>query len=198
MTIPIDRPHSFITRLFHLLIAVLVIAQVTISQFMTAPGRNREEDLLFEIHEYTGITAFFLIFGFWTYTFIRHQGTRPGLLFPWFSGRALSALTADTKQHLQALLKFRVPEHVRDAPLASAFHGIGILLIVVMASTGVTWYVGMQFGDMAQSFAKAAKEVHEVFSTLVWIYLIGHVSVALINQFAGKQLLSDMWSLRSK
>jgi cytochrome b561 len=195
MTRQIARPHDFRTRLLHILIAVLVISQVTTSQFMVAPGKNREEDLLFEIHEYTGIVTFFLIFGLWVYTFSRARGTRPGLLFPWFSRNTLSALAADARLHLRALMKFRLPDHQQNSPLASAVHGLGILLIVLMAGTGVTWFIGMQFGNMAQSWAKAAKEVHELFSNLVWAYLIGHAGIALINHFAGKQRLSEMWSV---
>lgn len=196
MTAESDRPHNRLTRLFHAVIAVLVISQVATSQFMTTPGKNREEDLLFEIHELTGIATFFVIFGLWAYTFVRRRGTRTGLLFPWFSGTARSALWIDTKHHLQAIRKFRVPEHVRNGALASAIHGLGILLIVLMATTGVTWFIGMQLGDVGKSWAGAAKEVHEIFSNLVWAYLIGHAGFALINQFAGKQPLSDMWSLK--
>lgn len=196
MTGSSPRPHAFRTRLLHSFIAVMVISQLATSKFMVTPGKNREEDLLFEIHEYTGIVTFVLILGLWAYTFLRERGTRPGLLFPWISGKALSALVTDTRVHLQALKKFRLPDHVQNSPLASAVHGLGILLIVMMTTTGVTWFVGMQFGDMAQSLAKAAKEVHELFSNLVWAYLIGHAGIALINQFAGKQALSDMWSVR--
>lgn len=195
MTQSTEHPHSLRTRLFHLSIAVLVIAQVATSRFMVTPGQNREENLLFEIHEYTGIAAFFLIFGFWSYSLLRTRGTAPGLLFPWFSRDRLRALVADTRLHFQALLRRKIPEHVRNAPLPSAVHGLGILLIAAMATTCVTWFVGIQLGDMAQSWAKAAKEVHEALSNLVWIYLIGHAGIALINQLTGKQPLSDMWSV---
>lgn len=196
MTTELDRPHNQLTRLLHMVIAVLVISQVTISEFMTAPGKNRAEDLLFEIHEYTGMVTFLLILGLWAYTFLRPRGTRPGLLFPWFSGQARSALWADGKHHLQAFRQFRVPDHVPNGSFASAIHGLGILLIALMATTGVTWFIGIQLGDMATSWAEAAKEVHEIASNLVWAYLIGHAGFALINQFAGKQSLSDMWSVK--
>lgn len=66
--------HGRATRLLHMVIALLVIAQVATSEFMIKPGKNREEDLLFEIHEYTGIVAFFLIFGLWLYAFSRDRG----------------------------------------------------------------------------------------------------------------------------
>lgn len=194
MTEEKTRPHSRATRLFHLAIALLVISQLATSRVMTSPKENREEDWLFEIHEYTGLVAFFVIAGFWLFTMYRLRGTRRGVLYPWFSRESLAALATDAKRHGQAFMKLRVPEHIEHAPLASAIHGLGILLVLLMACTGVTWFIGMQLGDMAHVWAEAAKEIHEFFSNVVWIYLFGHAGIALINHFAGKQSLTDMWS----
>jgi cytochrome b561 len=190
-----ERPHGRLTRLLHLSIAVLVIAQVATSEFMTAPGKNREEDLLFEVHEYTGIVAFVLIVAFCIYSMVRRRGTPSNLLFPWFSAESRRALLADIRIHVQALSKFRLPDHARNAAFPSAIHGLGILLILVMASTGVAWFVAIQLGDMAKPWGEAAKELHELVSSVVWVYLLGHAGIALVNQLAGKQRLSDMWSI---
>ena len=196
MTLDKNGPHGRKTRLLHMSIALLVIAQVTTSEFMITPGKERVEDILFEIHEYTGIATFFLVFGFWIYTLIRAGGTSPALLFPWFSASRRAAFWADTKHYFKVLSTFGIPEHVRNGPLASAIHGLGIVLIAAMASTGVAWFIAIQLGDTAKWWGDAAKETHEIFSNLVWVYLIGHAGIALVNQFAGKQPLSDMWSLR--
>ncbi len=196
MTPSSARPHNRLTRFFHMGIALLVIAQLATSQLMAAPGKDKIEDIFFEIHEYTGIATFALIFGFWAYTFYRAQGTSPSLLFPWFSDQGRKAVFADTKEYVQALSKLKLPKHARRAPLASAVHGLGIFLIAVMASTGLLWFAAIQFGDSAKWWGNAARELHEVFSNLVWAYLVGHAGTALVNQFSGRQPLSDMWSLR--
>ncbi len=195
MTQEKNRPHGRATRLFHILIAVLVMSQLATSRVMTSPKKDREEDWLFEIHEYTGLVAFFVIAGFWLYTMYRRRGTQRGVLYPWFSRTSLAALAADAKRHAQALAKLRLPEHIQHAPLASAIHGLGILLVLLMACSGVTWFVGTQLGDVAHAWAEAAEEVHEFFSNVVWVYLFGHAGIALINHFAGKQSLTDMWSV---
>jgi cytochrome b561 len=174
-------------------VALLVIAQAATSQVMTAPGKNRIEDGLFEIHEFTGIVSFFLIFLFWLYTLLRKGGTRPGLLFPWFNRVNRQALSIDSRRHWRSLAAFRMPEHVHDSPLVSAVHGLGILLMMLMATTGVIWFIAIDLGDMAKIFAGVSKEAHEIFSNLVWAYLVGHAGLALINQFTGRQPLSDMW-----
>jgi cytochrome b561 len=177
-------------------ITLLVMAQLATSQFMTAPGKDRNEDILFEIHEYTGIVTFALVFGFWVYTLLRSRGTRSDLLFPWFSVEARKAVVEDVGNYLRAMSKLKLPKHAERAPLASAIHGLGILLIVAMASTGVMWFTAIKIGEAATGWADGARELHELFSSFVWAYLVGHAGIALVNQFSGRQALSEMWSLR--
>ncbi len=196
MTPSPTKPHNFKTRLFHSVIAILVVSQVVTSQFMTKPGESLKEDILFEVHEYTGVAVFFLILAFWIFVYFRDRGTEPATLFPWFWKKKRMALWADTKVHLAALSKFKVPEHVRGAALPSAVHGLGILLITLMATTGIGWWIAIKLGDVATAWGETSRQVHEITSKLVWAYLIGHVGFALINQFAGKQPLTDMWSLK--
>ncbi|MGB5353644.1 MAG: cytochrome b/b6 domain-containing protein [Woeseia sp.] len=190
------KPHSRTTRFFHMSIALLVISQLATSKFMVHPGKDREGDLLFEIHEYSGMLALFVICGFWLHILRRGRGTNPALLFPWFSSAGLQAFWIDVKAHLKSVLSFKIPDHVENGPLASGVHGLGILLISLMTATGTTWFISQQIGDSAKWWGGAAKEVHEIFSNLVWVYFIAHAGLAIINQFAGKQPLSDMWSVK--
>jgi cytochrome b561 len=191
-----STPHSRITRLFHTAIALLVIVQVLTSQFMALPKPRAEENLIFEIHEYSGITAFFLIFLFWFFTLRRNKGTEIGLLFPWFSRKRLAELGHSTKIHLKAFSHWKLPPYDPDAALPSAIHGLGIMLIATMATTGVIMFIAFLTGNGKASWAGAANEVHEIFSNLVWAFLIGHAGIALLNHFAGKQSLADMFSLK--
>jgi cytochrome b561 len=195
MSIDKQATHTRITRLLHMAIALLVIAQLASSEFMTKPGKDRVEDTLFEIHEYAGIAVFILILGLCLNVLVRARGTETDLLFPWFSGDRRKAVWADVRAHVRAASHFRLPAHAERSPLASAVHGLGILLILAMAGTGVAWFIANQVGDSARAWGGAARETHEFLSNLVWAYLIGHAGLASLNQVTGRQRLSEMWSL---
>lgn len=184
--------HSRGTRLFHMSIALLIVTQLITSQLLGGKGEN----VYFEIHEYSGLGAFVLMFLFWIFAIWRREGTAPSLLFPWFSGERLMALWQDMQTHFAAFAKFKLPPHDPHAALPSATHGLGVLLVLIMGLTGTVIYVAIQTGNGKTSWAGTANGLHETFSNLVWAYLIGHVGIALINHFASKQSLSDMWSMK--
>ena len=177
-------PHSVLTKLLHLLIAAALVHQLLISLIMVVPARNRPGNSYFELHEWVGVVSLGLLVTFWTWTLVRRGETRFGMLFPWFSGARRSAFWADLKAHLASLRRGQVPL-TEESPLASAVHGLGLLIATAMASTGAFGY-----------FFPAIRfllGVHETVAPIMWAYLVGHVGLALLHQLAGHRILQRMF-----
>ncbi|PWW04042.1 cytochrome b561-like protein [Hoeflea marina] len=192
----ISPKHTLATRLAHASLATAIILQLASSQFMRHPRGATPGDWLFSVHEYVGLFALLAAFGFWLAMAARRRGISAGLLFPWLSGSRIGAVWTDIKIHLRSLMKLRLPPYEDDAPLASAVHGLGLLLMTFMALTGTIYFIG-ELNDATQSaFVRLDKEAHELFANLVWAYLIGHAALAVLHHYLSNLSLGEMWSLR--
>lgn len=191
-TDPAASRHTRTTRLVHAGLALAVVVQLLSSLGMQHPENGKPGNVLFEVHEYGGLTAFAFILLFWVVVTARKQGTPWGLLFPWFSSARRAALWSDIKHHATALQEKRLPPHDGASPMASAVHGLGMLLITAMAGTGTLYYI---FGDDG-GFMGVVMGVHESLANLAWAYLIGHASLAVLQHFFTDFHLRSMWSLR--
>jgi hypothetical protein len=152
-------------------------------------------DTLFRIHEYSGLIALALAAIFWISITIRQAGTDFGALIPWFSGRRAHALWTDVKTHAILLRDFRWPQDAA-APLANAVHGLGLLLMSLMAVTGGIVYATMTGDGSLSTLGSTALDIHKLFANLAWAYLIGHAGIAVLHQAFGAPVISEMWSLR--
>ena len=190
------RRHAFATRIIHALFAFAIVTQLLTSLVMRAPRPARAgADSLFILHEYAGLSALAIAGLFWVALLVRRRGTEAGALFPWLSGRRLRALWADAAAHASSL---RALEWPRDGagPLASAIHGLGLLLMTLMAVTGAVVYVLMAPDGRLPGTAAISLDIHRLFANLVWAYLIGHAGLAVLHQMFGAPVIAEMWSLR--
>lgn len=189
--------HALATRLVHAGLAFAVVTQLLTSLVQHPAEDGHAGNLWAEVHEYGGLSAFALIVLFWIVLTARRRGTPAGLLFPWFSGARLAALWSDLKRHAGALRHFRWPPHDDTSPLASAVHGLGILLISAMAATGTLYYVIGNGNPDAGGVVGAAMFVHRTLANLAWAYLIGHASMAVLQHLFTDFNLREMWSLHT-
>ena len=199
MTTPLQPAaprHARATRLVHMGLALSIIVQLLTSLVFVAPSPTATGNIWFAAHAYVGLAAFGFVLLFWLVLTARRIGTTPGLLFPWFNGARLAALWADTKVHLAALTRFRLPVFDAHAPLASAVHGLGVLLMTAMALTGTIYYVINTGNPDAGGLVGVVMLVHKTLANLVWAYLIGHAGLGVVHHFASNQSLGEMWSLR--
>ncbi|MDW4550658.1 cytochrome b/b6 domain-containing protein [Defluviimonas sp. D31] len=187
--------HSFATRLAHIGLALAVLTQLGTSQVMEPVEPGSAGNAFFTLHEYAGLAAFAFVLGFWMAATFRRRGTAWGLLLPWFSGARLAALWADSKAHLGSLTRFRIPVYDAQSPLASAVHGLGLLLMTAMAGTGTVYYAINAGNPDAGGLVGLVMFVHTSLANLVWAYLIGHGTLALIHHFTQNLDLREMWSL---
>jgi len=188
--------HSIATRLVHMGLAIAVTLQLLTSLILVAPAPDATGNVWFEVHEYSGLSAMTFVLLFWLVVTARHVGTGWGMLFPWLSRARLAAVWADVKAHFAALRHLRLPIHDDRSPLASAVHGLGLLLITAMASSGTLYYFINAGNPDAGGLIGVAMFIHLTLANLVWAYLIGHAGLAVLQHFLGTMRLSEMWSLR--
>lgn len=190
------RKHGLMTRLVHMGLAVAVILQLFTSLLMQSPSRTDPGNWLFEIHEISGLTALAFAFLFWIVLVSRRHGTDGAALFPWFSSSRRSVLWQDTKDHLVALRVLSFPAYKDHSPLASAVHGLGLLLMSAMTLSGSLFYLAKLYSVQESAAAQVSLELHHFGGNLAWAYLIGHAGLATIHHFTLSLSLAEMWSLR--
>ena len=189
----ITTRHTRLTRLLHGLLALAIVVQLGTSLGMIPNRADRPGNGLFELHESFGIASMALVIAFWLWSLSRRHGTPLGALFPWLSGPRLRALKTDILRHLSELRHLRLPAHRPDAPLASAIHGLGLCLVTFMAATGTLYLLS---GATSPRAAGLTMELHAAFGSLVWVYLIGHAGMGVLQHLATEFDLRSMWSLR--
>jgi cytochrome b561 len=184
--------HDLATRLLHMAVALSVIWQLGVSLVMHKPRGARPGDVFFATHSYVGVATLGLLAVFWLLVLLRRQGTALGALVPWLSSARRHAAWADAKAHAAALLRLRMPGHQAGSALASAVHGLGLLLMSAIAATGAAWWF-----VQPSTTARVFEDVHKALANLAWAYLVAHASLAVIHHLRGEDVLSAMWSLRS-
>lgn len=184
---------SWLTRVLHLLIALAVVHQLGVSLIMVVPEAGKPGNIYYEFHESVGLASFGIVLAYWIWLALRRTDRGAGALFPWFSSPGRGAVLADLRAHLISLGRLRLPA-LEEQPLASAVHGLGLLTATIMAGTGMLAWSG----SLSETNAERLWQVHMLVGNLMWAYLIGHVSVAVLHELAGERLLGRMFTLRTK
>lgn len=188
--------HSFGTRLVHAGLASAVVLQLATSLVMQVPRPGRPANFAFDLHQIFGVAALVCALGFWVVIVTRIAGTDAGRLVPWFSGTRLAALRADIVAHWAAARRLRLPDYDPEGALASAVHGLGLLLMTYMAISGTMYLIAPRIGYEESPLLHSAMDLHAAFGNLVWAYLIGHAGLAAIHHFTSGLRIGEMWSLR--
>ena len=189
--------HGLATRIAHIGLALAVVTQLGTSLVMQPAEHGHASNVAFEIHEYAGLIALGFAFLFWVAMVTRSAGTSLGLLFPWFSTRRRTALWADTREHIKAARRLRLPDFSAQSPFAAAVHGLGLVLMSAMALSGASFYFLGSGDPDAGGLVGAAMTLHRGLANLVWAYLIGHAALAFLHHVTHHLDLREMWSLRS-
>ena len=185
-----DRP----TRWLHTGLALAIPLQLLTELFMHRPRlghvRSSSEILFFEVHEWIGLAACAIVV---LHILWSALGTAKGgfsRLFPYLSAEGRRGIIAEIKT-IPGWLSGKLHETAEDSPLAGTVHGLGLLLILGMASTGTVVFFGMNgVTGQLSDLAKLALRIHHFGSNLVWAYLIGHVGMVALHRIKGHDLLS--------
>jgi len=185
-------PRSNLTKFLHLTLLLMVVHQLIGSNFIRMPIPGDAPKPLFVLHEYLGIAGLGLIGLFWLWVMIRRGETRLGRLVPWFSGAAMRAVGSDLATQLRQIIHLSPPDD-EDGALASAVHGLGLLLMTVMAITGTVY-----FFTLGTPVAHPLLIAHKLLAKLSWAYLIAHAGLAVIHHLLGSDIFARMFWVRSR
>ena len=150
------------------------------------------EAAAFTLHEYVGLAAMAIIALFWLWMLVRRQGTSLGVLFPWFSRQRLASLQEDVRLHIRCAMRLALPDPEHSVALSSAIQGVGLVLALIMATTGTIGYFAWTEGTAMTGLAGAVFEVHGTLANVMWGYLIVHVGAALLHELFGHRILYQM------
>jgi len=185
---------SLTTRILHAALAVAIVHQLVVSWFMEEPKPGgRPENFAFELHETVGLITLGLLALFWLWTMVRRREDGLGALVPWFSAERLKRVLADAGTYRDSLLQRRLPSPEGQTPLASAVHGLGLLVATAMAVTGAIVYAVMGPDGSLSDGGHFVLELHEILSNLMWAYLMGHAGIAVIHDIVGHRVLGRMF-----
>jgi hypothetical protein len=187
--------HVWLTRLVHAGLALTIIAQLLTSLLMSGPEAGQPPGTLLVLHSYSGLAALGLAFVFWLVVVFRRTGTEFGRLMPWFSRQRRNALMADIRHQLHTIRQLKLPAYDETAALPSAVHGLGLLLMLVMAVLGAIWYFAGFAGVQNTAIIHLVIESHAFLANFVWAYLIAHAALALLHHYLDELSLGTMWTL---
>ncbi|THD42409.1 MAG: cytochrome b/b6 domain-containing protein [Bradyrhizobium sp.] len=185
---------SYATRALHLSLLLVIISQLLSSQVMERPFPGDEPGWPFFLHEWIGLAGVGVITLFWLWSLVRNSAETPlSRLFPRFSPKGLSDVAYEMVGFLRDVFALRMPSFELDA-IASAVHGLGLMLASFLALSGAAWY----FVFSGAPFGKTVTGLHSLAGSLMWVYLIGHASTAILHQLAGDDVLSGMFWFRRR
>lgn len=102
----------------------------------------------------------------------------------------MKAVGADAAAHWVQLRQWRLHHSEADSSLASTVHGLGLLTVLAMGSSGA-WLYTMTVPDGVDL------DFHKLMSNLMWAYVLGHAGVGAVHQFSGHKVLQRMFGSRS-
>jgi cytochrome b561 len=180
---------SYLTRLLHLAILMVVIHQLLTSTVMERPMPGEDPELPYSLHTWIGTGGLFVLMLFWLWTLVRDRAEiRLSQLVPWFSPRRLQSIGDEALGVARHIVRLRAPS--LDVPaISSAVHGLGLLLATFLAASGAAWFFAFTGGP----YGRIVLGLHKLAGDLMWAYLIGHASMALLHQALGDKVFSRMF-----
>jgi cytochrome b561 len=124
---------------------------------------------------------------------VRRREEGLGALLPWFSAERRRRVVADFGAYRASLAERRLPSPEGATPLASAIHGLGLVVATAMAGTGAIVYAVMGADGSLSGTGRLVLELHEILSNLMWAYLIGHAGIAIVHDILGHRVLGRMF-----
>ena len=176
---------SLLTKVLHAGLLLAVSHQLLLVGFVERPRAASPGNDFFVWHETVGVVTLGIVTAFWLWALLRRSETAASALFPWLTKHRCQALWRDVRAHVDELRQFRL-RRADESALASATHGLGLLVVAGMAGTGAVMALGGVPGG-------AVLQVHKLLANLMWAYVIAHAAVALLHQRHGGRVLQRMF-----
>jgi len=185
-------------RSLHLYIMLTVLVQLISGQLMKVPrpGETVQSigSIFLGLHEWDGfivlaIVAFYLMY-------MGNDCDDWKRLFPWMSASGCKDLWQEIRFDIPGWLKGRLKKPAEDHYIADMVHGLGILLLIGLGSTGIMIFMRLESSGEINEEIKLLRGLHAYLGTLLWVYMLGHVGMTIIHQLKGHNVLREMLSLK--
>lgn len=187
------------TRILHWGIAVGVLLQLVSELLMRAPRPQHTpslvEALFFIVHEYVGFAVLILV-GVRLMHFFDHPEAERQRLFPWLSRQGRRDLWLELRREVPGWLQGKLKPPQETYAVAGCVHGLGLALAFAQGLTGTILFLGTNPDGSMGAGVKFVADCHSVFGNIMWVFLIGHATMALAHQLLGHQALQRIFSLR--
>ncbi|MBF0448312.1 MAG: cytochrome b/b6 domain-containing protein [Magnetococcales bacterium] len=183
------------TRFIHIFLAIGISAQLAISLVMIHPKPGRLGDLFYEIHEYLGLALLGFVILHWAWAGIRRGKIPFTQLFPWLTPSRYRPLMEDAQRYAGHMTQLRLPpESGSPSPLANAIQGLGLATALLLGASGLLLFLNAPAeGARMTGWLHDVKEVHEVFGSVLWVYLCAHAGMGVLHQLSGHGSIRDMF-----
>jgi len=153
------------------------------------------ESIFLGLHEWNGfivlaIAAFYLMF-------LTNDSDDWKRLFPWMSTSGCKGLWREVGSDVPGWLNGHLKRPAEAHHIAGTVHGLGILLLIGLGSTGIMIFMGLESSGAMDEDTKLLRGLHAYLGTLIWIYTFGHIGMAIIHQLKGHNVLREMFSFKT-
>lgn len=188
--------HEKSVRTLHLLLMLTVIVQLLSEQFMQVPKPgepiNQVAALIFSLHQVVGIVVLIISATYLVMVIDREESKLR--LFPWLDKKLRSSLIAETVRDIPGWFRGILPPPTQVHLVAGTVHGLGLLLATGLGVTGSIIYLGIEDDGSMSKPLHAMKDFHEVLGTTMWVFVLGHLLMALLHQIKGHNTLQSMFT----
>ena len=186
MTADTGTRSDAVTRLLHAALATAVVIELLLQAVMRVPpgvglGVDDWHREAFELHAHFGPTLTVVCALYWTWICL--PVSRPGVarLFPWRDRAGRAELKCESVD----VLKRRLPLHHSADALARTVQGLGLLAVTAGVLGGTLSYLGYYTRVPVPAAVLHWASVELVISSgLVWTFVIGHASMAVLHRIA--------------
>jgi len=182
-------------KILHFMIGGGMLFELIIENWMQRPKPDEPgtvlQILFFGVHEFVGISLLAII----VTRFLLMIGDKQNFLrlFPWFNAGGRRALSSELREAPSNWLSGNLKDTEEQNFLARSVHGLGLLLALGLGLTGTTIFSEISPEGTMGALGLGALEIHEVLGTLLWVFLIAHVTMAIYHQMLGHRALQHIF-----
>lgn len=163
-------------RLLHILVAVLILAQIINSNFTRreALGGHSLETTITWMHIVSGFGLIVLgiVLLWWMFS---QRG------FNWYFAWAKADFRG-IRQDLNTLAKLKLPEALPGG-IAATIQGLGVVALLAVAVSGGLWFVVNTIQGPSSAFAHSILHWHKFLTTFIEVYFYAHGAMGLLHIF---------------
>ena len=181
-------------RGLHFMIGGGMVLLLLIEFWMQRPEPGKEpttmQMVLFGIHEFVGLALLIIIL-----LRLLDDWQKTMRWYPWLTRQGRAGIVAELKRDAPGWFSGRLREAGEQDCLPRTVHGLGLLLALGFGLTGMTLFFTMMEDGSLTAAGQIALAIHDILGKLFWLFLIGHVGMAIYHQLLGHRVMQSMVSM---